>query len=339
MFVNMNFVLFLFTVTVSALRPSSSLKMRKSTKFFKQYHYSSIRPLKPGSDVTRLFQYYGDDNEKRLTPKSILTLAVLTVGVYGVGFISPLKTIVKELAGGEQQMVGKAELKKSNIESNRGALTRLTRREINEKLSKVPVFFATKGDDILFVSNGVGYLFAEKNDADSYAKANNLQVSVTTMDDIFYTLIEKKTKLGAFVTGVAGKADPLATYKFVPSPEQIANTPKEWLEVHGSDDIPLFRVPGLAFSKSEGIEVPLFTRKEDAITSFNRLQEAKKTLNPTANTIDANTIDESSIEFQIISVKDLIARFSTGGFEARALEIYPSMDAINAASSMLAISP
>jgi len=308
----------------------SAFKLRRLEK-----HLSSLNKIRTSvKDATRLHQYYSGDDEKTISPKKLITLGVLSIGVFGLGFLSPLKTIVKELGGGEQQQQGKIELKKSSTELNRGALTRLTRREINDKLSKVPIFFVTKGDSVVYVSDSIGYFFVEKVDAENYAKSNNLQVSVTTMDDVFYTLIEKKTKLGSFVTGVAGRADPSATYKLVPSAEQLASVPSDWSDTHGSDDVPLFRAPGLAFSKNEGMEIPLFTRKEDAIASFNRLQESKKATNPAAKLVDVD-----SVEIQVISIKDLLNRFSSGGFEGRALEIYPSMDAVTAASAMLANAP
>ena len=46
-------------------------------------------------------------------------------------------------------------------ERNRGAKTRLTRREINNKLAQVPVFYLEKGDRV-FVDNDKGFFFVEK---------------------------------------------------------------------------------------------------------------------------------------------------------------------------------
>ena len=46
-------------------------------------------------------------------------------------------------------------------EPNRGAKTRLTRREINNKLAQVPVFYLEK-EDRVFVDNNMGFFFVEK---------------------------------------------------------------------------------------------------------------------------------------------------------------------------------
>jgi hypothetical protein len=46
-------------------------------------------------------------------------------------------------------------------ESKRGAKTKLTKREINNKLAQVPVFYAVK-NGVIFTKDGSGYLFAEK---------------------------------------------------------------------------------------------------------------------------------------------------------------------------------
>jgi len=75
------------------------------------------------------------------------------------------------------------------------------------------------------------------------------------------------------------------------------------------------------------MEFPLFTRKEDAITSYNRLQETKKNQN--------NII--KSPEIGVSSVKDIISLWNTGGFEGRALEIYPSMDSIDNARNIMGL--
>jgi hypothetical protein len=59
------------------------------------------------------------------------------------------------------------------------------------------------------------------------------------------------------------------------SPVERKNVPASWQEAHAAGDIPLYRVPNLYFSKQEGLEVPFFTRREDAYLSYDRLQESK----------------------------------------------------------------
>ena len=107
----------------------------------------------------------------------------------------------------------------------------------------------------------------------------------------------------------------------------MQQVPSDWLEKH-PDDIPLFRISNLAFNKDEVMEFPLFTRKEDAITSYNRLQETKK---------NQNNIINKSPEIGVSSVKDIISLWNTGGFEGRALEIYPSMDSIDNARNIMGL--
>eukprot|EP01041_Mallomonas_annulata_P007506 gene7506-15360_t len=278
--------------------------------------------------VNTLYMSYGEDEKKNITPKTIITSLVLFLGVFGFGFLSPISSAIKDFAGKQQGKIEKVELKTNSGVANRGSLTKLTRREINVKLSQVPVFYATKGDDAVYTTDNIGYFFVDKRDADKYAESNNCKVIATAASDIYYTLIDKKTKLGSYIEGVSGKADPTATYKLVASSAQLKNVPQDWLDSH-TDDVPLFRVPGLAFSKEEGLEVPLFLQKEDAIASFTRLQDAKKAQNP------SNVAVDKPIEFQITSLKDLTGRFASGGFEGRALEIYPSMDDIVAAANLV----
>jgi hypothetical protein len=151
-----------------------------------------------------------------------------------------------------------------------------------------------------------------QEDADAYAKSlpsESLSVKATALDDAFYTLIQKKTKLSSFVEGVAAGADPSATYLLQPSLLQMQNVPEEWKQTHTPNDVPLFRVSTLAFSKSEGLEFPLFTRKEDAIAAFERLQSSKKAEDP------SSTVKQA--ELQVTSILDLVQLFSMGGFEGR----------------------
>ena len=71
----------------------------------------------------------------------------------GTGFLSNFQDILQDT---------KAPMIKNDAgEPNRGAKTRLTRREINNKLAQVPVFYLEKNDRV-FVDNGAGYFFVEK---------------------------------------------------------------------------------------------------------------------------------------------------------------------------------
>ena len=126
----------------------------------------------------------------------------------------------------------------------------------------------------------------------------------------------KNMKLGSYIEGVVGASDPSAQYVLKPSIKELDNVPTQWKSVHDVNDVPLYRINNLAFQKDSGLEIPIFTRKEDALSAYNRLLESKQ---------DKNLEDPT---FQILSIADLLQVFSTGGFEARSLELYPSMNSI-----------
>jgi hypothetical protein len=164
-------------------------------------------------------------------------------------------------------------------DSARGALTRLTRKEINGKLTQIPVFFAVSGkesntEEILTI-DGVGKIFLEVEDAQSYLKSlgestKSSRIDTATLGDVYYPLIIKKQKLGKFIEGVVGRSDASAAYTLVPSPQETSQVPPDWKTGHAEGDVPLFRVKNLAFQKESGLEIPLFLRKEDALSSFRR---------------------------------------------------------------------
>lgn len=222
---------------------------------------------------------YGGEEKKGLSLKVLVIGFVGIAGLYGTDVISTLaqaQTTAKTFSVEQSQKSKDSKTKslKEGTES-RGAMTRLTKKEINNKLQQVPVFFATAkgGNKAIYVENGVGQIFTTQLEADNYIKNKpDLELSATSLDDLFYTLITKKQKMGKFVDGVAGKSDFTAQYLMVPSPAQMSLTSDAWRTQHGANDIPLFRVSNLAFSKKEGLEIPLFFRREDALTAYDRLQ-------------------------------------------------------------------
>ena len=155
-------------------------------------------------------------------------------------------------------------------------------------------------------------------------------MKATSLDDVFFTLIQRKTKLSSFIEGVPSKADLSAQYLLRPSPKQLENLPSDWEAKHGSFDVPLFRIATLAFSKEQGLEFPLFLRREDALEAFSRLQESKSKQGFSADS-------SSQPNVQVTSILDLVQLFSTGGFEARALEIYPSVSAVQYAREIMGL--
>ena len=284
---------------------------------------------------------YGDDEKKGLSLKVLAIGFIGVVGLYGTDVFSTLNqaaTTAKTFST-EQSQKGKpgnsATLKEGN--ENRGAMTRLTRREINEKLQQVPVFFATSKDnkEAIFVDDGVGQLFTTKEDADAFVKGKDLGVSATSLDDVFFTLVQKKTKMGKFVDGVAGKSDPTAQYRMRPSPAQTALTSEAWRTSHGENDVPLFRVANLAFSKKEGLEIPLFFRREDALNAYDRLQESKKEQSVASGGAISLSLEDKPADVQVTSLFDLVTLFNSGGFEGRALEMYPSIESMEQATKII----
>ena len=274
---------------------------------------------------TRLYGYSSSPEEKPGLSFKVIAIGLVGLfGVFGTSFVGTIQSTVKDVVS--EQSSGSTLKNSAGESSNRGAMTRLTRKEINNKLSQVPIFFAANNDGGIFVENSVGLIFVEKSDADAFAKIHSLKVSATSLDSIFYTLIEKKTKLGSFVEGVSAKSDPLASYKLVLTKAELVNVPKGWESTH-IDDIPLFRVPKLAFSKNEGLELPLFLRKDDAINAFERLQKS---------VVGESESTEIKIpDLQVTSLFDIVQIFSTGGFEGRALEIYPSMNSVEEARNIM----
>jgi hypothetical protein len=144
---------------------------------------------------------YVDSEDRGISPKVLGTAFILSVGIFGSGFLGNLGNQLNELKKDTQQP--KSKLKGSS--ENRGSLTSLTRREINTKLRAIPVFFITSdGGQSVVTKDGLGLFFIDFKDAVSFSKEykdKDVKVSATSLDDVFFTLVEKKTKLGKFIEG------------------------------------------------------------------------------------------------------------------------------------------
>lgn len=275
----------------------------------------------------QMSSYDGDEERSGFPLKVLGGLVIGVLGIFGTGFISSMQGIVKD-ANAPQS----AQLKQESGEVNRGSMTKLTRREVNNKLQQVPVFFLTadEGRSIYTSENNEGILFTSKAEADIFAKriGKGVKVSATSLDDPFYTLIKRKTKLGKFVSGVSANSNTEAKYRLYPSQEQVVAAGQDWSKIPShAEDVPLFRVPKLAFQKESGMELPLFLRREDAISAFERLQENKKS--------DGKTIETTPAAVQTTSLLDVVGLWESGGFEGRAFEIYPAMNDIEEARSLM----
>lgn len=276
------------------------------------------------STAIRIFNNNSGSDKSGIPLKAI---PILFLGFFGL-FGSDIFNSIGELSGIlKEQSTPQAEtrnLKETSSEGKRGKLTRLTRKEINEKLAQVPLFYAAKENGAVFTEGNVGKFFPERSQAQAYVdslKGKDVKLSATTMDQVYYPLIAKQQKLGSFIAGVAGVSDPTATYVLEPTADEAKQVPADWAQRH-ENDLPLYRVEGLAFQKPEGLEIPVFLRKEDALLTYSRLRESKPSL-------------KTDPELQVFSVLDLVKLFSTGGFEGRAVEVYPSMEAVEAARTLI----
>ena len=121
------------------------------------------------------------------------------------------------------------------------------------------------------------------------------------------------------------KSDPTATYRFILPSSSISDVAPAWRTADSEYDVPLFRLNKLAFQEPEGLTLPLFMNKADAIISFERLQTSK---------VDNREVIVEP-EVTATSILDVINPFNTGGFESRALEIFPDMVDVNEAAMLM----
>lgn len=303
------FVRTLCLVAVVYLSVTSAFRLQPVSRRTLTAHQSPVSP-------TQLQMSY-DDETPALSFKAVGIFVVGIVGVFGVSFMSTSSSLVKDVA---IEKGGGSKLKASSEEGNRGSKTKLTRREVNAKLAQLPVFYVRSESGGVFTSDSSGKIFENKEDADKYMKqmsdsgAGGLKVRSTTFDEVYYPLVAKKAKTSVY-EGPARTSDPSAEYTLVGNNEEVQNTNVEWRNSHNQNaDFPLYRVPKVAFQKEDGLELPLFERKDDALLAYKRLQESK------------GESDTVPAEIQTTSVLDIIQKiWGSGGSESRALEIYPSM--------------
>lgn len=266
------------------------------------------------------------DDKPALSLKVVGIGLVGIVGIFGVSLLSlegTLKEVVKK-----EQAPASAKLKSSvdGEKSSRGAMTRLTRRELNTKLAQVPIFIVldnTNGG--ILIKDGIGYIFLTKEDADIYSKQSpGSTVTATSLDEIYLSLVAKKVKPNV-VGGIVAKSDFTAQYKFIPPKSSLSDVNSEWKSTHSENDVPLFRVQSMAFEDPQGLILPLFVNKADAVSSYERLQASKAD----------KSADLKDPVIQTTSLLDIIDLFNTGGFESRALEIFPDMLSIETAKAMI----
>ncbi len=121
-------------------------------------------------------------------PVKVSSVLVLTVGIVGVFGISSF-SFIKDLPG---TIIPSEKIQLKNESPARGAMTRLTKREINNKLNQVPAFYVKNSNNGVYIDNGnganVGYFFLEKEDCDKYVEVNKLNkndIKATTLGSNF----------------------------------------------------------------------------------------------------------------------------------------------------------
>lgn len=318
MYLIISLVLFLYLQNTDALRARSvgarTLKSRFSTPSPGEL---SLLPLRSSLD----------DEGGGLSLKTLGVAAFLGIGVFGGGFLSSLSGIGKDVAlEAKRSAESRSKGVPSSASSSRGALTKLTRREINAKLAQVPVFFVkNQAGGVYTDEGGEGKFFETKADAEKFASAmGGGQVGAATMDEVYYPLLKKSQKLS--VSGpIAANSNAEGKYALVPPESEVKKAGGPTFTEKHPSDFPLYRVPKLAFSKETGFEFPLFTEISSATGAYERLQEDK--VEKGGKTQQQEVVRPE--DYQITSLLDVVELWSVGGSEGRTLEIYPSMEEIS----------
>lgn len=261
--------------------------------------------------VGRMRMSGGDEQQPGLL-KSVVVGGIL-LGVFGTS-LGSVRDVVSDVVAPPQ-----AKVVKKGESGERGALTRLTRREISSKLAQVPVFFGTPSSGGGGISGGK--IFIALRDAEAFVKeSQGLKLGAATLEDVYYPLILKKAKIIPGM-GVASDSDPAADYTLLPPSSQTADGLGENL----GKDVPVFRVANLAFQRN-GIEIPLFIFKADALSTLERLQQQEGVTKP-------SEIDPPPV--QVTSIARIVALWESGGVEGRSLEIYPGDDEVQMGRKLL----
>jgi len=194
--------------------------------------------------------------------------------------------------------------KLQNFESKQYSLSRSA---IQEKLNAVPVFYiATAGKDGSTSTMGTDiYLSFEDANAAS-AKISASTVKGTTLDQVMYPLVLKRGRMRMAPPPAeveraeakimdADKSD-VPAYRLIPSKSSVQQA-KEFNVELSTSDVPLFVADRLAFGSPKGPQLPLFLDKNDCITSYKRLRQAKSSL-PEEPSIRTSTLLETLISME-----------------------------------------
>lgn len=200
-------------------------------------------------------------------------------------------------------------------------------QRIQQKLRNIPVFYLSDGTITATLDER---LYMSYHDAELSRKDGEI-VKATTMDQVLYPLILKKDEvvniksLGDTPSEVlkAIEARDSKQYQLLPSKAAIEDA-RATNTVLQPNDLPLFKVDRLAFASNEGPQVPLFTERQDAITSYKRLQEGSSTLPP-------EPVVKSTSLFDVVESMELGSRPGVGQ-----LAFYANADDVQEADKLTA---
>ena len=124
-------------------------------------------------------------------PVKVSSVLVLTVGIVGVIWIIFCFLFTRFTKNDRSKRESAIEVTYDES-PDRGAMTRLTKREVNNKLNQVPAFYVKNSNNGVYIDSGnnadVGYFFIEKEDCEKYAEASKLNkndVRATTLGSHF----------------------------------------------------------------------------------------------------------------------------------------------------------
>jgi hypothetical protein len=179
----------------------------------------------------------------------------------------------------------------------------LSPAKVREKLSNLPVFYlSTKDDDGTSVMGERNAYLSFRDAENAVRRASpGTSVKATTLDKVMYPLIlgrggtpgttssvapaEIKNALAGAAAGTNGDGK---SYGLVPSEAASIDARDMGLK---EGDIPLYVVERLAFASDDGRpQVPLFTERGDAMTSYARLRESGENKLPEEPTIRTTSL-------------------------------------------------
>eukprot|EP00536_Pseudo-nitzschia_multiseries_P001581 jgi/Psemu1/294465/fgenesh1_pm.20_\ len=243
------------------------------------------------------------DERPGLSGASILAGVLLAVFV--AGSLLPLAgTIDLKPAPIADSVVTRQDVPgRQNLENKQFALSRSA---IQEKLNSVPVFYvATTGSDgSAEMSTDIYLSYQDAKEASDGVSSST--VKGTTLDQVMYPLVLKRGRMRmapppvevaqAEATIMAEGKSGSPAYRLIPSKVSVDQA-KEFDMAVAESDVPLFIADRLAFASTKGAQLPLFLNRDDCVTSYKRLRQAKSAL-PEQPNIRTTTLLETLISME-----------------------------------------